>query len=118
MKDQRNGSQSMHGTQSTGHEEAGPREGALVVTRPPHFSEASETKVVLHGVDTLDLGLFIVWNRDRRQRMASLKVESEGNTVIVREGDVVGGMSVASIHPEAVDFRWMQRTFRIYTGRF
>ena len=62
--------------------------------------------------------MFIVWNRNRRQRMASVKIESEGHTSVVREGDIVGGVSVASIHPEAVDFRWMQRTYRVYTGRF
>jgi hypothetical protein len=95
---------------------AGPKAGPA----PPPAAPARPGVVLQEppaGAPGLKL-MFIVWDRDAEARLASVKVESEGNTVIVHEGGVVGGMRVASIHPEAVDFSWNNRTFRVYTNRF
>lgn len=56
--------------------------------------------------------MFIAWSRQPGQRMASVR-SGGGAIAIVHEGEFVDGLLVSTIHPEAIDFTWTGRTFRV-----
>ncbi len=68
------------------------------------------------GAPGVDL-MFIMWARIPRERMVSMRI-SGGRIAVAREGDIVEGMKVASIHADAVDLIWTGQTFRVHVDRF
>ncbi|MFQ5478711.1 MAG: hypothetical protein ACE5E4_08850 [Candidatus Binatia bacterium] len=68
------------------------------------------------GAPAVDL-IFVQWVREASARMASIRA-SGGVMIVIREGDTVEGMRVASIGREWVDFSWKGTTFRVPIRRF
>ncbi len=69
------------------------------------------------GSPKVDL-LFIMWADAPARRLVSMRLDG-GSVTIAREGDIVGsGMRVSSIRPDAVDFTWTGRRFRIAVNRY
>jgi len=60
---------------------------------------------------------FVAWARQPGQRLVSLRVGA-GALSVVRQGEFVDGLQVAVIHPEAVDFVWTGRTYRVPVRAF
>jgi hypothetical protein len=61
--------------------------------------------------------LFIQWSRAPEKRVASLRGEG-GRLVVVHEGDLVDGMRVAAIRPDAIEFVWHGSQFQVIAGRY
>jgi hypothetical protein len=61
--------------------------------------------------------LFIQWSRVPEKRVASLR-SAGGRLVVVHEGDLVEGMRVATIHPDAIEFVWRGSQFQVIAARY
>jgi hypothetical protein len=60
--------------------------------------------------------LFIQWTSTPARRVASLRGPG-GRLMLVREGDIVEGMKVAMIRPDAVEFQWRGTNFLLLAAR-
>jgi len=69
--------------------------------------------------DAPDLSLlFIQWSADAAKRVASLRQNSGGSIFIVREGDVIQGLRVATIRPAGVEMQWRGQSFLLPASRY
>jgi len=95
---------------------AEPEGDADVVTsaEPAAGSEVLDTPP--SGAPEVDL-LFVRWSRAPEQRVASLRSDG-GRLVVVHEGDLVEGMRVATIRPDAIEFVWHGSQFQVIAGRY
>ena len=61
--------------------------------------------------------LFIQWSKIAKKRVASLR-NKDGRLVVVHEGDLVEGMRVAAIRPDAIEFVWRGSQFLVLASRY
>ncbi len=60
--------------------------------------------------------LFIRWSREPAARVASLR-GSGGKLMLVHEGDIVEGMRVSEIRPDALELQWRGTRFLLLAAR-
>ncbi|MFN2425567.1 MAG: hypothetical protein ABR587_03870 [Candidatus Binatia bacterium] len=96
-------------------EAADPTTGGEVIAAEDAASEAAQADIVYDqrpsGAPEVSI-LFVAWSRTPADRMASMRIGS-GTLSVVHEGEYVEGLQVSAIHPEAVDFQWTGRKFRV-----
>ena len=60
--------------------------------------------------------LFIKWSRDLARRVASLRGPG-GKLMLVHENDIIEGMRIVSIRPDAVELHWRGTNFLLLAAR-